>query len=172
MTERLTRKVAYMHEEVRVLTELLHAATGKTRIAFTAAKRRRLALKGKDLSAKERAACCQIVRPQTILAWYRNLGALNYDSSKSRKAGRPRKPNEIRALVLRLATENPQWGYTKIRDALRGLKFKIGRTTVANILAEQGLDPVLSACHRGVLGGCALVEIEDASVSTTAGSGG
>ena len=43
--------------------------------------------------------------------------------------------------MLRLATENPRWGYTKIRDALRGLKIEIGRTTVANILAEEGLDP-------------------------------
>ena len=141
MTERLTRKVAYMHEEVSVLKELLEAATGKKRIAFTAEQRRRLALKGKDLTAKERAACCQIVRPETLLAWYRNLGARNYDSSKTRKAGRPRKPDEIRALVLRLATENPRWGYTKIRDALRGLKIEIGRTTVANILAEEGMYP-------------------------------
>ena len=141
MTERLTRKVAYLHEEVRVLKELLETATGNKRIAFTADQRRRLALKGKVLTAKERAACCQIVRPETILAWYRNLGARNYDSSKTRKAGRPRKPNEIQALVLRLATENPRWGYTKIRDALRGLKIEIGRTTVANILAEERLDP-------------------------------
>jgi len=44
---------------------------------MTAVKRRRLALKGKDLSANERAACCQNVRPETILAWYRNLGARN-----------------------------------------------------------------------------------------------
>ena len=97
MTDRMTRKVAYMHEEVRVLKELLEAATGKKRIAFTAEQRRRLALKGKDLTAKERAVCCQIVRPETLLAWYRNLGARNYDSSKTRKAGRPRKPDEIRA---------------------------------------------------------------------------
>ena len=130
-----------MHEEVRVLKELLEAATGKKRIAFTAEQRRRLALKGKDLTAEEQAACCRIVRPETILTWYRNLSARKYDSSKTRKAGRPRKPDEIRALVLRLATENPRWGYTKIRDALRGLKIEIGRTTVANILAEEGIYP-------------------------------
>jgi putative transposase len=42
---------------------------------------------------------------------------------------------------MKLATENPGWGYTKIRDALRGLKVDIGRTTVASILAEAGIDP-------------------------------
>jgi len=44
-------------------------------------------------------------------------------------------------LVLRIAEENPGWGYTKIRDALRGLETEVGRTTVANILAEAGVGP-------------------------------
>jgi transposase InsO family protein len=42
---------------------------------------------------------------------------------------------------LKLASDNPGWGYTKIRDALRGLKIEIGRTTVADILAEAGVEP-------------------------------
>jgi hypothetical protein len=52
-----------------------------------------------------------------------------------------RKSCEIRELVLRIAAENPGWGYTKIRDALRGLKIEIGRTTVANILSGAGIEP-------------------------------
>ena len=47
----------------------------------------------------------------------------------------------MRELVLRLANENIGWGYTKIRDALRGMNIEIGRTTVAAILAEAGLEP-------------------------------
>jgi hypothetical protein len=43
--------------------------------------------------------------------------------------------------VLRLANENVGWGYTKIRDALRGMKIEVGRTTIAAILAEAGLEP-------------------------------
>jgi len=43
--------------------------------------------------------------------------------------------------VLDLARDNPGWGYTRIRDALRGLKIEIGRTTVANILTEGGIEP-------------------------------
>ena len=136
LTDRLTRKMEYMREEQRILIELLLQASGKKRIAFTADQRRRLAIKGKELTAKERKACCYIVRPQTILAWYRQLSARKYDSSRTRNVGRPRKPDELRNLVRRLANENLGWGYTKIRDALRGLKIQIGRTTVANILAE------------------------------------
>ena len=131
LTDRLTKKLDYMREEQRILMELLHQATGRKRFAFASDHRRRLALKGKELTAKERKACCHLVRPETILAWYRQLGARKYDSSRTRTAGRPRKPDHIRSLVLRLANENLGWGYTKIRDALRGLKIEIGRTTVA-----------------------------------------
>jgi transposase len=141
INERMARRVDYLHEEVRVLKEALAAATGKIRIDFTAEQRRRLALKGKQLTADERRACCQIVRPETILAWFRQLAADKYDSSKTRKVGRPRKASDIRQLVLVMARDNPGWGYTKIRDALRGLKIGIGRTAVASILAEAGVEP-------------------------------
>jgi len=94
----------------------------KKRLTFTPEQRRRLALKGKELTAQERGAFCNIVRPETILAWYRQVSARKYDSSGSRKVGRRRKSDEIRKLVLRLANENLGWGYTKIRDGLRGLK--------------------------------------------------
>jgi transposase len=141
INERMTRKVDYLQEEVRVLKQALEAATGKTRIAFTPEQRRRLALKGKELTADERRACCQIVDPQTVLAWFRQLAAQKYDSSRARKAGRPRKAADVRKLVLDLARANPGWGCTKIRDALHGLKIEIGRTTVANMLAEAGIEP-------------------------------
>ena len=56
--------------------------------------------------------------------------------------GRPRKARNIRKLVIEMALANEDWGYTKLRDALRtGLKIEIGRTTVANILAEAGIEP-------------------------------
>jgi putative transposase len=141
INERMARRVDYLREEVLVLKEALVAATGKTRIDLSAEQRRRLALKGKELTAEERRACCQIVRPQTILAWFRQLAAQKYDSSKARQVGRPRKAADIRKLVLELARDNPGWGYTRIRDALRGLTIEIGRTTVANILDESGIQP-------------------------------
>jgi putative transposase len=141
INQRMARRVEYLQEEVRVLKELLAAATGTTRLDLNAEQRRRLALKGKELNTEERRTCCQIVRPETILTWFRQLCTQKYDSSKTRKRGRPRKDAEIRELVLSLARENPGWGYTKIRDALRGTKLEIGRTTVAMVLAAAGLEP-------------------------------
>jgi hypothetical protein len=110
---RMAPRVDYLLEEVRVLREALATATRKTRIHFTSEQRRRLAIKGKELTAEERRACCQIVRPETILAWLRRLAARKYDSSEARKVGRPRKATDVRTLVLELARGNPGWGYTK-----------------------------------------------------------
>jgi putative transposase len=141
LNERMARKAEYLREENRVLKEALRAATGKTQIPLTNEQRRRLATEGKALTCAEREECCQIVRASTILGWFPKLVARKYDSSQVRRPGRPRKANQIRELVLHIAAENPHWGYTTIRDALRGPRIEIGRTTVANILAEAGVEP-------------------------------
>ena len=96
LNERMARKAEYLREENRVLKEALRAATGKTRIPLSSEQRRRLATKGKALTPAEREECCQIVRPSTILAWFRQLVAHKYDSSQVRGPGRPRKPDDIR----------------------------------------------------------------------------
>lgn len=60
----------------------------------------------------------------------------------SRKSpGRPRVMVEITELVLRMARENQSWGYTRIQGALRNVGHKVGRTTIANILSEHGIEP-------------------------------
>jgi putative transposase len=142
INERMARRIDYLLEEVRVLKEVYTETTGRKRIPFTDAQRLRLAIKGKALTPDERKGCCQIVRPGTILAWFRQLATKKYDSSTQRKKpGKARKPDEIRKLVIRLARKNLGWGYTKIRDALRGLKIEIGRSTVASILKEAGIEP-------------------------------
>jgi transposase len=139
--ERMQRKLDNTQEAVRVLKEILAALTGAGRISFTADQQRRLAITGKALSPEERKRCCQIVKPGTILGWFRQMAARKCDSSKA-KVGRPRKKKDIRKLVIEMALANLGWGYTKIRDALQtGLKIEIGRTTVANILLAKGIEP-------------------------------
>ena len=108
--ERMARRFEYLHEENRVLREVFTEFTGRKRIPFSDAQRLRLAVKGKELSPIERKACCQIVSPQTLLDWFRRLAATKYDSSTTpRTPGRPRKPDHIRELVIRLANENPSY---------------------------------------------------------------
>jgi hypothetical protein len=117
-------------------------------LLFTTDQRRRLSTAGKLLTPDERRKCCRLVKPATILAWFRQLAARKYDSSEARR-GRPPKPKDVRKLVINLAMESLFWGYTKIRDALRtGLGIEIGRTTVANILAEAAIEPEAQTATR------------------------
>ena len=62
-----------------------------------------------------------IVTPDTILRWYRRVIAQTYDGSARRSRGRPMPRRDVAALVVRLAVENPQGGYTRIRGALSHL---------------------------------------------------
>jgi hypothetical protein len=82
-----------------------------------------------------------IVTPATLLAWHRRLIAEKYDGSKQRGPGRPRTKDEIRQLVVRMATENRAWGYRRIPEALANLGHEVGCGTIVNILKEHGLEP-------------------------------
>ncbi|MFC1611645.1 integrase core domain-containing protein [Myxococcota bacterium] len=141
LNDRMQKELDYTQAEVRVLKEVVKTLTGNECIPFTDPQRRRLAILGKDLTPKERTEVCEIVKPATILAWFRNLVAKKYDGSGRRGPGRPRTATEKRELVIQIAKTNPGWGYSKIRDALRGLKINVGRTTIADILKDAGLEP-------------------------------
>jgi putative transposase len=129
--------IDYLKEENRVL----RAQWGDRRICFTGEQRRRLAVKGKVLGRKILDEIAGIVTPDTILRWYRKLVASKYDGSKARGPGRPRTAGDIAKLVVRIAGENPGFGYTRIRDALRNLGCDIGRNTVKRILMDHGVEP-------------------------------
>jgi putative transposase len=87
-----------------------------------------------------------IVTPATLLRWHRRLVAKRWTSS--RPVGRPPMRREIRDLVLRLARENPRWGYQRIVGELKGLGVTLSATTVRNWLRGAGLAP---AGRRGGL---------------------
>jgi hypothetical protein len=81
-------------------------------------------------------------RPDTLLTWYRKLIANKYDGSRNRKSwGRPRVDQETERLVVRMAKENPTWGYDRIVGAMANLGFKVSGQTVANILRRYDIPP-------------------------------
>ncbi|MGB1275929.1 MAG: hypothetical protein ACPG77_09280, partial [Nannocystaceae bacterium] len=104
--------LAYVLEENRVLREQL----GGRRVRLTDVQRRRLGRKGRLLSRSELRRLAKIATPETILGWYRRLVARKYDGSKKRRRmGRPRTRPDVVALVVKMAKDNPTWGYTRIR---------------------------------------------------------
>ncbi len=137
VNRRQQRAIHYLLTENAVLREQL----GPRRLRFTDAQRRRLAVKGKAMGRRALAEVASIVTADTILRWYRQLVARKYDGSSGRNPGRPPKSADIVALVLRLARENPGWGYTRIRDGLFQLGHEISRSTVKRILQEHGFEP-------------------------------
>jgi putative transposase len=129
--------IDYLKEENRVLREKL----GGRRLRLNDDQRRKLAVKVNALGRKGLEEIAGIVTPDTILRWYRKLVGRKYGGSKNRRPGRPPTPKEIAELVVRIARENPRFGYTRIRDVLGNLGHSIGRNTVKRILLEHGLEP-------------------------------
>jgi len=81
-----------------------------------------------------------LVRPETLLRWHRRLVAKKW-TRPHRPPGRPTIDPEVRALVLRLARENPRWGYQRIRGELMGLGVRISASSIATLLRRASLRP-------------------------------
>ena len=103
-------------------------------IDYLREERRRLAVRGRRLGRRALMQVAGIVAPDTILRWYRRLIAQQYDGSPQRRRGRPMTLREIADLVVRMAGENPLWGYTRIQGALANLGHEVARNTVKRIL--------------------------------------
>ena len=82
----------------------------------------------------------RLVSPRTLLRWHAQLVARRWTYPR-RHPGRPPVAPPIRALVLRMARENPRWGYRRIQGELVGLGHQVAASTVWTILKAAGLDP-------------------------------
>ncbi|MFF4795985.1 IS3 family transposase [Streptomyces sp. NPDC001276] len=82
----------------------------------------------------------RLVTPGTLLAWHRRLLRWKWKQTPAR-TGRPPIPEELTALILRLARENATWGSTRIQGELRRLSHRVGASTVRRILRSAGVGP-------------------------------
>ena len=137
LNQRQQDVIDYLQQENRVLREQL----GGKRLRFNDDQRRRLAVRAKQLGWRMLNELTTIVTPATLLGWHRRLIARKYDGSQRRGPGRPRLQDEIQRLLVRMAAENRDWGYRRIQGALANLGHEVARSTIANILREQGLEP-------------------------------
>jgi putative transposase len=81
-----------------------------------------------------------LVTPETILRWHRALVRRHW-THPHRSPGRPPLPKETICLIVRLAEENPRWGYLRIVGELKKLGVTVSKGSVANVLRRHGLPP-------------------------------
>jgi len=135
--EQLILQNEYLVTENRILRRQLQG-----RLRLTDSERISLAKIGKRLGRKALQEVAQIVRPETILPWHRQLVAKKFDGSKNRAHVEPSPKGEaVEELVLQLARDNGRWGYRRIAGALSNLGHQVSHQTVANILKRHGIEP-------------------------------
>jgi putative transposase len=127
--------IDYLQEENRVLREQL----GPRRLRFTDAQRRRLAAKAKTLGRRVLSDITTIVTPDTLLAWHRALIAKKYDGECTSGSGTTADHGRAPSVNRAMATDNRDWGYTRIRGALANLDHDVSR------VATMAWTPRLSA---------------------------
>ena len=81
----------------------------------------------------------RLVTPDTLLRWHKRLAARKWTYPSS--GGRPPLDPETRALIERLALENPAWGYERIRGELRGLGIEVSRAAIQRLLRHRRIPP-------------------------------
>jgi len=82
----------------------------------------------------------RLVTPDTLLRWHRALVSRHW-TKPHRPPGRPSLTAELRRLILRMATENPTWGYRRIHGELSRLGYRVAPSTVWQLLQQAGIDP-------------------------------
>jgi hypothetical protein len=156
--------VAYLIEENRLLRRQL----GGRRLGLTAEDRRRMAARAYRVGRAALREIATIATPDTLLRWHRQLIARKW--TYARRPGRRGVLLEIRQLVVRMAAENPTWGYTRIQGALKNVGHRVGRSTIRRILKAARLPPVpqrptswqtFLKAHWGVIAGadCFTTEV-------------
>jgi transposase InsO family protein len=89
-----------------------------------------------------------VFKPDTVLKWHRELVRRQWTCTR-RTTGRPPSAPELEALLLRLANENPRWGYSKLQGELLKLGYEIGRSTVRDLLKRHRVPPAPQRGQRG-----------------------
>src|SRR5262249_47039135 len=82
-----------------------------------------------------------LVTPQTLLRWHRELIRRKWSLGACRRPGRPSFGEAARTLILRLARENPRWGYQRIQGELAKLGLRVSATTIRTLLGRHGPGP-------------------------------
>ena len=121
------------------------------RLKLSDAERGTLGEIGHGLGRKALAEVATVARPDTILAWYHKLVARKFDGTQVRCApGRPRLKREVEQLIVRVASENRDWGYDRkvVRDSTQVTGSPAVRDGVVPALRERRRQPISMSVLR------------------------
>ncbi|MFE9004278.1 helix-turn-helix domain-containing protein [Streptomyces sp. NPDC007875] len=137
----LARSSAAKDVEILMLRHQLTVAQRiQPRPQFSWSDRAVMAALLRMVNKHQRARLALLVTPRSVPRWHARLVARKW-TYPHRRPGRPPTPEALRQLVLRLARENPGWGYRRIHGELLDLGRKVGPSTVWEILQKAGIDP-------------------------------
>src|SRR5258705_12687216 len=141
ITGRVDQELLLRNEYLAAENRILRAKI-KGRLQLSEGEKSTLAEIAHLLGRKALAEVAVVARPDTILRWFCKLVAHKFDGSRFRQTvGRPRVDPVIENLIVRMARENPTWGYDRIVGALANLGHTVSDQTVGNILRRHGLAP-------------------------------
>ncbi len=133
---------ATLTDPARAPTTVLERQLGKDKVRFDASDRAFLTALLHRLPRDVLRRVRLLVRPDTVLRWHRDLLARRHAAvSRPKRPGRPRTVHSVRVPVLRLARDNPSWGYRRLHGELLVLGVKVAASTVREILQDAGIDP-------------------------------
>ncbi|CAA9356409.1 MAG: Mobile element protein, partial [uncultured Chloroflexia bacterium] len=120
------------------------------------------------LTTSARSHISQVVRlfkPDTLLKWHRELVRRKWTFKKKEPLGRPPISAEVEGLILRLANENPRWGYGKLEGELSKLGHDVGRSTIRDVLKRRRVPPAPERSRQGTRWRTFLTHYKDEMVA-------
>ena len=147
ITGRVDKELLARNEYLAAENRILRAKI-KGRLQLSDGEKRTLAEIAHRLGRKALAEVAVAAKPDTILRWFRKLVARKFDGSARRESvGRPRVEKTIEDLIVRMARENPSWGYDRMVGALANLGHRVSDQTVGNALKRHGIAPAPQRKH-------------------------
>jgi putative transposase len=119
--------------------ELQRLVNGRPR--YSLSFKMQMARLGRMLTPESLTKACVVIRPSTVLGWYRQLVKRKHDHSDKRQPGRPRISAALEHRIVQFALENPRWGPKRIGGMLNHLGTKVCTQTVVNVLKRHGIRP-------------------------------
>lgn len=149
VTGSVNRELLLQNEYLAAENRILRAKLPR-KLQLDNSERSTLAEIGKGLGRKMLAEVACVAAPDTILTWHRKLVSNKFDGSERRRySGRHTVPVEMEALAVRMALDNPGWGYDTIVAELANLGHHLSHQTVGNILRRHGIAPAPKRTRSG-----------------------